>query len=40
MVKFVKYRLVCWFYSKGLVKACNCLKDDLLSPKLQAYGFS
>ena len=40
MKKFVKYWRVCWFYSNGLPKAQDCLKDDQLLPKLQAYGFS
>ena len=43
MQKFVKYWWVCWFYCSILMdlsKAQDCLKDDLLLPKLQAYGFS
>ena len=41
MQKFVKYWWVCWFYCSILMdlsKAQDCLKDDLLLPKLQAYG--
>ena len=36
MAKFGRYKWVCWFYSK----AHDCLKDDLLLPKLQVYGSS